>query len=114
MERAEIVPVLEALAEGRDPAGAAGAPDDAVLQRPEVIRALFAAARELERPAPSERSARRASLPPSVGKAWTAEEEAAMASAFDGGRSLEELAAAQGRTRGAVRSRLVRLGKIRP
>jgi hypothetical protein len=43
---------------------------------------------------------------------WTAEADSALASAFEGGASIKELAAEHGRTQGAIRSRLIKLGVL--
>jgi hypothetical protein len=45
-------------------------------------------------------------------KSWTADEEARLAERFQNGSSIRVLAEAHGRTDGAVRSRLAKLGLI--
>ena len=49
---------------------------------------------------------------PATGKPWTPEEDQALVAAFDSGSTPKQLAAAHERTNGAVRSRLMKLGKL--
>lgn len=46
------------------------------------------------------------------GETWKPEEDERLAQAFDSGAAIKELAASHERTNGAIRSRLVRLGRI--
>jgi hypothetical protein len=66
-----------------------------------------------ETPAPPDRSARPtrpAARNPRRGQAWSAEDEEHLKSAFADGISLTAVAASLGRSEGALRARLVRLG----
>lgn len=114
MTKSEAIAILEALANGSDPAD--GSPlSVAVLERPEVLRALFEAIRALEARAPQSASSPRqppAGRPANVGRAWTAEEDAALSKAFDAGVGVAALSVRHGRTTGGIRSRLVKLGKL--
>jgi hypothetical protein len=51
-------------------------------------------------------------LPERVGRPWRENEDKALIEAFDEGVDLDDLAIKHQRTRGAIRSRLIRLGKI--
>jgi len=55
---------------------------------------------------------RRQQMPPKTGEPWSEEEDRKLLAAFDGGRALQELAAAHERTMGAVRARLLKYGRI--
>jgi hypothetical protein len=117
MDAADALPILRALADGRDPVSGAPLGSESVFQRPEVIRALFAAVLALDaapRVGASEPSAPTGKKPPSSGEgsAWTAEEEARMVAAFEAGTKPAVIAEAHGRTRGAINSRLKKLGLI--
>jgi len=108
MDAAEALPILRALADGRDPASGAPLGAESVFQRPEVIRALFAAVLALD-DAPRVAKKRPSS---GEGSAWTAEEEARMVAAFEAGTKPAVIAEDHGRTRGAINSRLKKLGLI--
>ena len=117
MDVTEALPILRALADGRDPASGAPLGAESVFQRPEVIRALFAAVFALDaapRVGVAEPPAPTAKKPPSSGEgsAWTAEEEARMVAAFEAGTKPAVIAEDHGRTRGAINSRLKKLGLI--
>lgn len=125
--------IIERLAKGQDPATGAGLPADTVLHRPEVIRALYAAAAALhgsEQPsaaqAPQPREAK-ASQPPlpappeplnrplrriMVPKPWTSSQDEQLVASFRSGVSAQRLAAASGRTLSAIASRLKQLGVV--
>jgi hypothetical protein len=62
--------------------------------------------------AASIRSGRGGKPPAQAGKPWSRAEDSELADAFDAGRSIRELAEDHARTEGAIRSRLVRLGKL--
>jgi hypothetical protein len=50
--------------------------------------------------------------PDQAGKPWSRAEDAELAAACDAGESIRDLAASHRRTEGAIRSRLLRLGKL--
>jgi len=103
MEPKEAARILWHLAEGRDIATGEPLPPQSQYHNPEAIRALFTAARFLE----SYREA-----PPKAGGPWSPEEEARLIQAFDEGKTIKEIGADHERTPGAIRSRLLKLGKI--
>lgn len=103
MDASEALAVVRALADGRDPQSGAPLGHESVFQQPQVIRALFTAAAALEGAA---------NKPPAAGGAWSSEEERKLVARFDAGVPPAEIAQEHGRTRGAIVSRLVKLGKI--
>lgn len=90
--------ILEALLDGAHPFTGAPLGLD-FLDDPRTREAL---AQALDAMAPASRQ----------GKGWSAEEDARLAEGFRRGGALAVLAAAHGRSEGAVRSRLVRLGLL--
>jgi hypothetical protein len=111
MGREEAAWIIEALARGTDPYSGDPLPLDGPLANPDTMKALHTASTAL---AGGEDKISRLprKLPENAGKPWTSEEDDRLAAAYDAGQGLNELAAAHGRTRGAIRSRLIRLGKI--
>lgn len=110
MEASKAVRIIESLADGVDPYTRELFRDDSSYQNPQIIRALFTAIRALERRESSQKRERR--LPPNAGKSWDAREEESLGKRFDVGASVSELARELRRTEGAIRARLVRLGRI--
>ncbi len=102
--------IIDTLAQGIHPVTGEAMPEDSPYNAPPVIRALHAISRALEAGAAApEPAARR---PPNAGKAWSAQEDAALGIAFDAGIALKQVAQELGRTPFAVEQRLVKLGKI--
>ncbi len=95
--------ILRRLADGLDIATGEPLPPESQYNRPDAVRALFAGVEALEA---------KEEGPAKAGGAWTPEEELRVVEAFDGGTPIKEIAAAHERTPGAIRSRLVKLGKI--
>lgn len=114
MEREQVLKILNALANGVHPATGEQFAADSPYQHPDTVRALFEAVRTLEQPrAPAgERAQRAASMPGNTGLRWTPEEEERLVTAFDAGRTVDELARAHNRTRAGIEARLVKLGKL--
>ena len=102
--------VLRRLVEGIDPETGEELPNDTVLHRAEVIRALLTSVEVVEEA--SQRANRRAQLPPSVGQRWSEDEERRLTEAFQAGQTIEVLASNHGRTVNAIESRLESLGLI--
>ena len=50
--------------------------------------------------------------PPNAGKAWSAQEDAALETAFDAGIPMKQVAQELGRTQFAVEQRLIKIGKV--
>lgn len=110
MDQAQALVVVRSLANGVDPESGEVFPAESAYQKPQVVRALYAAATALERIERFDR--RRAQMPPKTGEPWSENEDRKLLAAFDAGRSLHELAAAHERTMGAVRARLLKYGRI--
>ena len=114
MEKEQTLRILNALANGVHPATGEKFAADGPYQHPDTVRALFEAMRAVEgggagAPGPE----RKPAFPQSgSGSRWSAEEEERLASAFDSGRTVDELARAHNRSRAAIEARLVRLGKM--
>lgn len=104
--------IVKALAEGANPFTGEVLPDNSVYQHPQVVRALFMAIEALERS--QRRSKRQKHLPEKAGSPWTPEEDQRLSRAFDARKSVDDLAEAHQRTRGAIESRLAKLGKSAP
>lgn len=104
--------IIDTLAQGIHPVTGEAMPEDSPYNAPPVIRALHAVSRALEEPpADAPRSTRR-SIPPNAGKAWSAQEDAALETAFDAGIDVKQVAQELGRTRFAVEQRLIKIGKV--
>jgi hypothetical protein len=101
MEAAKTIEILKALAEGIDPGTGEQFPAGSPYQHPDTVRALFAAIRGLENPAPE-----------NAGRPWSQEEDSRLGQAYDSGKSVEELAQMHKRSKWAIESRLARMGKI--
>ena len=118
MEKERTLKILNALANGIHPATGEQFGADSPYQHPDTVRALFDAMRavdgaQLPAPAPAAAPAQKPALPQSgYGARWSTEEEQRLASGFDSGRSVDELARAHNRSRAAIEARLVKLGKM--
>jgi DNA-binding NarL/FixJ family response regulator len=117
MEREQTLRILNALANGVHPATGEKFAADGPYQHPDTVRALFEAMRSVESggatPAPAPERKAAPQMPQSgPGSRWSAEEEQRLATAFDAGRTVDELARAHGRSRASIEARLVRLGKM--
>jgi len=116
MEREAALKIIQQLANGIDPHTGEVFRADSPYQHPDTIRALFVALRALEAPsaASKPRAAAKENAAQNAGKPWSADEDKALASAFDAGKQIPELAAQHGRSRFAIETRLAKLGKIEP
>jgi hypothetical protein len=115
MEKAAAVTIIEQLANGTDPHTGEVFGADSPYQHPDTVRALFLALRELNaQPAPKPRAATSETAPQNAGKPWAADEDKALAAAFDAGKQIPELAIQHQRSRFAIEARLAKLGKIAP
>ena len=109
--------IIDTLAQGIHPVTGEVMPEDSPYNAPPVIRALFAVSQALEgapaAPAAPARARReRANLPPNTGKPWSSEDDEQLRLGFSAGTPTKDLAAALGRTRWAIESRLVKLGAM--
>lgn len=114
MDREQTLRILNALANGIHPATGEKFGPDSPYQHPDTVRALFEAVRAVEgAAAPPGSTERKPAFPQSgAGSRWTAEEEQRLASAFDAGKTVDELARAHSRSRASIEARLVTLGKL--
>jgi hypothetical protein len=107
--------IIDTLAQGIHPITGEAMPDDSPYNAPPVIRALYAVSRALgggAAPAAVDGTKSRRTSPPNAGKAWSEQEDAALATAFDAGIALKQVAQELGRTAHAVEQRLIKLGKL--
>ena len=63
-------------------------------------------------PPPAKRARSRGELPANTGKAWSGDDDEQLRAGFLAGMPTKDLAAALGRTRWAIESRLVKLGEM--
>lgn len=116
MTPSEAKQVIEALARGIDPETGEMWADDNPMNSPHVIRALFLAAQALGLQVDTAKASKparaKAETPANAGKAWTEAEAQQLAAAFDAGSEVAALARAHGRTPGAIRARLIRMGRL--
>lgn len=103
MNLEQVTNTLDALANGVDPATGGRIPAEA-WHLPDVVRALFMAVNLL----------RGHGRTAAAGSRWSEDEEARVARAFDDGVSIADIARKHARSRGAITSRLVKLGRIDP
>lgn len=105
--------IIGTLARGVDPVTGEVMPEESPYNAPPVIRALFAAAKALdEAPSASKPRRDRTNLPVNAGKAWTLDDDEQLRLGFQAGTPTKDLAAALGRTRWGIESRLVKLGLL--
>jgi hypothetical protein len=137
MDDKQALTIVSALAYGANPITGEMFPSDSPYQAPEVIRALFAAARALEnqlgvagtqgavgRRSPliansEQKNGSASDLGPSrpqtnAGKPWSPDEDKQLLAAFDREQPLAEIARFHGRTVGGVRARLEKHGRLEP
>src|SRR3972149_8161430 len=107
MEKAAALNIIQQLANGVDPHSGEVFRADSPYQHPDPVRALFIAVRALEeQPAPRQRAAGNENAPQNAGKPWSADEDQALASAFDAGKPIPELAAQHQRSRFPLETRV--------
>ncbi|MDJ0986141.1 MAG: hypothetical protein QNJ26_11400 [Desulfobacterales bacterium] len=112
MQKSKAIDIIKLLADGVHPMTGEQLDKNHVINEPDVIRALNLAVEALV--SEDEKIRRQSNLPKRVGKPWSEQEDKALIKAFDSGISLSDLVDKHQRTRGAIRTRLVRLGKIDP
>lgn len=107
--------IIATLAQGIHPVTGEVMPEDSPYNAPPVIRALFAVSQALDAAAASASTcpARpRREPPPTTGKPWSGQDDQQLRAGFAAGTPTKDLAAALGRTRWAIESRLVKLGEM--
>lgn len=111
MQISEALAIIQALADGVDPNTGEIFPEGTPYQHPQVIRALMTAVQALEQ---RRNDKGHDHLPLRAGKAWDKVEDEQLVRDFEAGVTLVQLAKRHERTRGSIRSRLEKLGKIPP
>ncbi len=105
MDIARAKELITVLADGINPiTGEVLGPDDSCNQ-PDIIRALHCLLGNLK-------SERNRNLPENAGKPWLAEDDEQLVRMYDANIPVNEISKHFKRSRGAINSRLVRLGKI--
>jgi hypothetical protein len=113
MDHEKALSILQALSNGIDPFSGEPFPAASPYQHPDIVRALYQAVRALEAAvAAQKRQAARSIAAGNSGKPWSKDEDDRLVAAFDAGKSIDELAAAHGRSRLAIEARLARFGKV--
>ncbi len=112
MEAEKAADIIGALADGVNPLTGEEFPKDSVHNNPEIIRALFAASEALKQERLREARRKNRKLPANTGQPWSSEEDEKLATMFDRGTTIQQLAESHQRTRGGIAARLERLGKI--
>lgn len=110
MNSEKAMEIIKMLADGIDPNTGEVFPADSPYQNIDVVRALNTAKEALRRVAKADE--RRKFLPERAGKPWESEESKLLAQRFDSGIPINEIAKAHHRTKGAITSQLIKLGKI--
>lgn len=110
----EALFTLRSLAEGKHPLTGTPLPDESCYQSAKVLRALLTGIEALEKTAKVRNRSSSKPLPAAAGKPWTTQEEERLVVAFEEGGSLADLANKHQRTKYAIESRLIKLGKMMP
>ena len=110
MDTLEALEVIEVLADGVNPFSGEVFAEDSPYQNPKVIRALYKAIEALRKTARSEQ--RRRHLPERAGLPWDDSESELLVKRFNDEADISKIAKEHKRTTGAIRSQLVKLGKI--
>jgi hypothetical protein len=121
MEIRKAQSIVKTLAQGVDPnTGEVFAPDSPYNQ-PKVIRALFTVhdfVRQARKPRMSAGEKRQENLdlgrPGNYGLPWKNDDRSQVATGFEEGKTIEELATTLERTQGAIRAELIRQGLVEP
>lgn len=118
MDDSKAFGIVSALANGVNPLTGEVFPAESVYQSPDIVRALFVAARALGAgsAAPPQNAAPRTrpQAANNVGKPWSREEDQRLLTEFDRGRSPRELASLHGRTLAGIEARLEKHGRLQP
>ncbi|MDA3873358.1 MAG: hypothetical protein PF795_05305 [Kiritimatiellae bacterium] len=112
MEIKRAAEIIELLADGKDPYTGETLPASNVFQQADTVRALHLALEGLSKL--KRVKERKANEPPNSGQPWTPEEEQEVLRQFDAKMDVEDIAAKHHRTKGAIWSRLEKLGRVQP
>lgn len=108
MEPDRAIEIVEKLTAGVDPFTGERFPSSSAYQQADTVRALHLALEGLKK---LKRSTARKTGP---GRPWTEDEEKEMLRQFDDKIDVEQIAAKHERTKGAIWSRLEKLGRVKP
>lgn len=109
MDPREAARIIQALAGGTDPYTREPLSTGGPLSNPDTVKALRAAAGAL-RNGPTQKRPRE--LPAQAGTPWDPAEEKILLDEFESGKAMAAIARSHGRTAGAIKARLIRLGKV--
>jgi hypothetical protein len=112
MDTSDALAFIYSLAYGFDPVTGDVLAEDSPLHHPQVIRALFAAARLMESQCDKSVSNGDDPHPARAGEPWDEREDQELTHAFHAGDSFSKIAQSHQRSRGAIVSRLDHLGCI--
>jgi hypothetical protein len=110
METGREIEILESLSDGKNPFTGELFPENSPYRHPDTVSALLKAIDALSKV--QSREVRQGNLPEKAGKPWTDEEDNELTRNYEAGRSLKEISEQHKRTAGAIKSRLIKLGKI--
>ena len=110
MEITKALGIIRTLADGIDPYTGEVYFATSPYQNPETVRALFTAINALEIAQKKEK--RKRALPDRAGQPWDDEETSRLIKKFEDGVPINELAVEHKRTKGAIVSQLIKLGKV--
>ena len=121
MEIRKAQRIVEILAQGVDPTTGEAFGPDSPYNQPQIIRALFTVHNFVGRarkPPMSADERRRENValgrPRNYGLPWTDDTRTQVATAFEDGTAIAELAATLERTQGAIQAELIRQGLVSP
>jgi hypothetical protein len=130
MQQSEAIQILQCLVDGIDPHTGEELPINNPIRHLKTVRALRLALKAMQgvditsfvsqeaaeidadTTMRSAVSARKKVLPARNGESWAQQEDEELAEQYDNGMTIEEIAVKHGRTSGAIRSRLLRLGRM--
>ena len=110
MKTQEAITLIQTLIDGVNPLSDEPLADNHLCRQSDIRRALQTAIPALENQIKAD--ARRANLPTNAGNPWTDEEDQQLVQGFDDGKSVALLVEQHQRTKGSIKSRLIKLGKI--
>jgi hypothetical protein len=110
MDTDRTIQILKLLSDGIDPFTGEIFPKDSPYKHPDTVRALFKAIDALGKI--QSRQVRRRELPGNAGKPWSEQEDKQLINNYDTGKSFKEISEEHKRSEGAIKSRLLKLGKI--
>ena len=111
MELEKAIYIIKALSDGVDPYTGEQYPADCPYQSADKVRAFIAAIAALEKQQKS--TIRQQNLPGCAEKPWDEEEDNRLLQVYDKDTPIKEISKLHGRTIGAIKSRLVKHGRIK-